>query len=88
MSFINKIPKELIKKRNKSWVYSSFDSKQTNITSKEISKEIKTKKVFFNRVEIIDVQSYKKYNQTCNLKLETIEKNTIDECRICNCSIF
>ena len=44
--------------------------------------------MFFNSVEIIDVESYKKYNQEGILKLEAIEKSSIHECKVCNCTII
>ena len=44
--------------------------------------------MFFNSVEIIDVESYKKYNQERILKLEAKEKSGIHECKDCNCIIF
>ena len=66
---------------------SSIDSKQTNMTNDEKSKIRKT--VSFNGgVEIIDVESYKIYNQSNILKLESLEQNCNGECRVCNCNIF
>ena len=67
---------------------SSIDSKQTNISNEENLKPNKIKTVFFNSVEIIDVESYKKYNQEGILKLEAIEKSSIHECKVCNCTII
>ena len=51
------------KKLNKTSIdSSSIDSKQTNLSNYENLKQNKIKTVFFNSVEIIDVESYKKYN--------------------------
>ena len=78
MSFIENLSKSKIK-TNLSY-YSSIDSIQTNITTDEIKKLKKIKTVSFNGgVEIIDVESYKEYNQSGILKLETLEKNCIDD---------
>ena len=85
MSFLEKNQKILLPKRNNNNNLTSFDSKQTNITNKEISKVNKNKTVLFNGVEIIDVQNYKRYYQTGSLKLEAIENNTVNECKVCNC---
>ena len=68
--------------------YSSVDSKQTNTTNNENLKLNKIKMVSFNGgVEIIDVESYKLYNQLGTLKLESLEKH-VNECKVCNCIIL
>ena len=87
MSFVNNSKK--LNKTKISIIYSSsIDSKQTNISNDENLKQNIIKKVFFNGVEIIDIESYKKYNQEGILKLEAIEKSSILECKGCNCIIF
>ena len=48
----------------------------------------KTKSVNFNGIEIIDVESYKKYNQISTLTLESIENKCIQACHECKCSII
>ena len=45
------------------------------------------KTVTFNGVEIIDVESYKEYNQMNVLQLESLEKNS-NICKECNCTII
>ena len=66
---------------------SSIDTKQTNMTNDEKGKIYK--KVTFNGgVEIIDVESYKLYNQSNTLQLESLEENCSGGCKVCNCDIF
>ena len=87
MSFIEETKDSL--KKSYSIDYFSFDSGATNASNSEKSKIIKSKSVFFNGVEIIDIESYKDYYSKIGiLKLETIEKNCSDDCKVCNCSIF
>ena len=88
MSLVKIYSKKLKKTKINNIDFSSFDSNQTNISKDENLKQNIIKTVFFNSVEIIDVESYKKYNQEGILKLETIEKNSILECKDCNCTIF
>ena len=65
---------------------SSIDTKQTNSTNYE--KDKIHKNVSFNGgVEIIDVESYKLYNQSNIVKLEALEQNCV-ECKVCNCPIL
>ena len=85
MSFIVNFSKDLNHRKSNSIDYSSFDSKQTAERSIKLNNN---KKVSFNGVEIIDIESYKKFYQSGNLKLETIEKNIFDDCKSCNCTIF
>ena len=85
MSFIVNFSKDLTHRKSNSIDYSSFDSKQTAERSIKLNNN---KKVYFNGVEIIDIESYKKFYQSGNLKLETIEKNIFDDCKSCNCTIF
>lgn len=85
MSFIVNFSKDLNHRKSNSIDYSSFDSKQTAERSIKLNNN---KKVYFNGVEIIDIESYKKFYQSGNLKLETIEKNIFDDCKSCNCTIF
>ena len=86
MSFLENKQIESTKfKKNKE--YFSINSYKTNSTN---DKSVKVKIVTFNGgVEIIDVESYKLYNQMGNnLKLEALEKNCVNECRVCNCTIL
>lgn len=82
MSFNEDFSKDLNNRKTNSINYSSFDSKQT------AEKSFKNKKVCFKGVKIIDIESYKKYYQSGNLKLETLENNIFDDCKSCNCTIF
>ena len=65
---------------------SSSDTKQTNMTNYEKSKIHKTAS-FHGGVEIIDVESYKLYNQSDMVKLEALENNC-DEYKAFNCFFF
>ena len=84
MSFIENLSKDI--KKTNLIDYTSIDSRQTNITD-EKQKSNKTKTVCFNGVEIIDIECYKEYYQTNELKLESTEKN-MNDCRVCNCTII
>ena len=48
----------------------------------------KNKNVSFGKIEIIDVESYKKYNQIKILTFESIESNCIKACDNCRCMII
>ena len=48
----------------------------------------KNKNVSFGKIEIIDVESYKKYNQIKILTFESIESNCLKACDNCRCMIF
>ena len=67
--------------------FSSLENKKTqeNSLDEEKLKVKKIKRVSFNGVQIIEVESYKKYNQEGQLIFERFDKNCLDEC---NCSIF
>ena len=47
----------------------------------------KNKNVSFGKIEIIDVESYKKYNQIKILTFESIESNCLKACGNCRCVI-
>ena len=87
MSFIEKFSKDIKQRKTIASEHSSIDSRQTNITTDEKPKPNKNKKVYFIGVEIIDVESYKEYNQMNILKLESFENN-IKVCKECNCTMF
>ncbi len=87
MSYIYDLTKKLDKKNKLNAVSSSLDSNNTSASSTlngEKQKKIINKKVNFNGVEIIDVESYKLFNQkdTC---FESLESNTVESC---NCNVF
>ena len=48
----------------------------------------KNKSVSFGKIEIIEVESYKKYNQIKILTFESIESNCIKACDNCRCMII
>ena len=87
MSYIYDLTKKLDRKNKLNAVSSSLDSNNTSASSTlngEKQKKNKNKKVNFNGVEIIDVESYKLFNQkdTC---FESLESNTVESC---NCNVF
>ena len=89
MSSIDKYKKQNYKSIRASLGFSSIDTNQTSDRFSLIKTNIFiNKKVAFNGVEIIDVESYKKYNMKGNLILENDENNSLDECKSCNCNIF
>ena len=83
---------KIIKENASNIVLIPLESKPTYESSnfsEEKSIKNKKRKVTFNGVEIIDVESYKIYNQEGNLTLESLEKNGLNECKVCNyCKIF
>ena len=87
MSFIASLKKE---KNNKRILpdFNSFDSNQTNSTNNESQRISNLKKVYFNGVEIIDVESYKRFYQIGILKLESLENDSSNICKSCNCAIY
>ena len=89
MSFIRKFQTNIRNKKTINGDFSSFISKQTSETSYERLKPNKIKNVNFNGVEIIDVESYKSYNQLSGtVQLESLENNIIKDCKSCNCILF
>ena len=48
----------------------------------------KNKNVSFGKIEVIDVESYKKYNQIKILAFESIESNCMKACDNCKCMII
>ena len=88
MSKAEKTIIKINKLKIKSNDFFSIETKQTqeeNSLDEEKLKVKKIKRVSFNGVQIIEVESYKKYNQEGQLIFESLDKNCLDEC---NCSIF
>ena len=82
---------KIIKKNASNIVLIPLESKPTYESSnfpEEKSNKNKKRKVTFNGIEIIEVESYKIYNQEGILTLESLEKNALNECKVCNCKIF
>ena len=64
---------------------SSSDSSNTSENSTlDRKKKNKNKKVYFNEIQIIYVESYKAYNQN-NVYFESLEGNIA---KSCNCNLF
>ena len=89
MSITQRFRNKLFIKKNIFPDFSSFNSRTTNLNTEENIKKKKNKIVYFNSVEIIDVESYKEYNKLDTLTdLETSEKNNSKKCEDCNCILF
>ena len=86
MSFVASLKKE--KNRKTFPDFNSFYSNQTNSTNNESQRISNLKKVYFNWVEIIDVESYKRFYQIGILKLESSENDSSNICKNCNCAIY
>ena len=82
---------KIIKENAFNLILIPLESKPTyessNFSEEKSTKNTK-KKVTFNGVEIIEVESYKIYNHEGILTLESLEKNALNECKVCNCKIF
>ena len=86
MSFFHNLSKSF----SKTISTASKELDNINTISSEEKENVKTKKVVaFGEIEIIDVESYKKYNQLDILIFEDRE-NSCMECygNFCNCEIF
>ena len=89
MLSIDKFKKKNYRSIRASLGFSSIDTNQTLDRFSLIKTNINiNKKVAFNGVEIIDVESYKKYNMKGNLILENDENSSLNDCKSCNCNIF
>ena len=70
----------------------SYEAEKNNdyntITTVEKVRLTKSKTVTFRQIEIINVESYKKYNQIGYLTFESLENNCTRTCDSCNCNIF
>ena len=86
MSITQHFRNKLFKLKHNTEEFYSFESRTTNQTIEEPKKPVKNKKVSFNDVEIIDVESYKEYNKfELGLEFESIEKKNSHECNDCQC---
>ena len=97
MSLISNRNQKLRKLKSKSLsndIIFSFISDEKNLdfnTISTIEKDRTTKynkSVSFKGIEIIEVESYKKYNQIPILTLESIEANCVKAYEECKCDIF
>ena len=64
----------------------AFDS--NTISSIDKPRITKSKTVSFKGIEVINVESYKKYNRVGYLTLESLENNCIKAYEECKCNIF
>ena len=92
MSMMNKI-----KKLNKKLIFNEeLYSASTNdknydfntISTVEKLRITKNKTVTFGKIDIIEVESYKKYNQIKIMTFETIESSCSKACDNCRCMII
>ena len=66
-----------------------IDDKNINsISTIEKPRINKSKTVSFKGIEIIEVESYKKYNEIKYLSLESLENNCMKSYEECKCDIF
>ena len=88
---IKKSNKNKFQPNNDYFSLSSMDEKKLNrntISTVEKERLTKDKTVQFKGIEIIEVESYKKYNQIPILSFESIESNCIKTYEECRCNIF
>ena len=92
--YSNKAGKEIIKKNNTFEYFSTssfYDDKNydlNTVSTLEKGRLAKAKKVMFKGVEIIEVESFKKYNEIPLLTFESLESNCMKSYEACNCNIF
>ena len=86
MSITERFRNKLFKMKNCSQEFYSFDSGTTNQTIEEAKKSKINKKVSFNGVDIINVESYKEFNKIeFYLQFESFENKLSGVCNECNC---
>ena len=86
-----KLNKNKFEANNDCFSLSSMDEKKLNrntVSTIEKERLTKDKTVSFKGIEIIEVESYKKYNQIPILSFESIESNCIKAYEECRCDIF
>ena len=94
MSFTSNRTKKISKinnSNNEILTFSFVEEKNNDyntISTIEKVRFTKNKTVSFKQVEIINVESYKKYNQIGLLTFESIENNCTKVCDACDCDIF
>ena len=88
-SFSKSISKQLTKSTNFLTISSKDERNVNTIGSIKKGRITKSKAVTFGEVEIVDVESYKKYNELNELSLEDKEIGCSKKCSIyCQCNIF
>ena len=78
-------------KGNKTEPFSAYlidDKNMNSISTLEKPRISKSKTVSFKGIEIIEVESYKKYNEIKYLSLESLENNCMKSYEECKCDIF
>ena len=88
---IKNLKKNGFETQNDYFSLSSLDEKRlkrNTVSTVEKERLTKDKTVQFKGIEIIEVESYKKYNQIPILSFESIESNCIKTYEECRCNIF
>ena len=92
MSIMNKNKKLKYKLNFNEELYSASTNDKNydfnTISTIEKLRITKNKSVSFGKIDIIEVESYKKYNQIKILTFESIESNCIKACDNCRCMII
>ena len=92
MSMMNKIKKLKKKLIFNEELYSASTNDKNNdfntISTVEKLRITKNKTVTFGKIDIIEVESYKKYNQIKIMTFETIESSCSKACDNCRCMII
>ena len=92
MSIMNKNKKLKYKLNFNEELYSASTNDKNydfnTISTIEKLRITKNKSVSFGKIEIVEVESYKKYNQIKILTFESIESNCIKACDNCRCMII
>ena len=93
MSYLLNITKRISKQftgNSDFFTISTKDEKNhPTISGEEKGRLTKTKSVTFGDIEIVEVESYKKYNELDELSLEDKEIGCMKRCNIyCNCTIL
>ena len=93
MSLILSIKKSISKQFTKSTNFTTISSKDdqqfNTIGSIKKGRFTKSKTVTFGEIKIVDIESYKKYNELDDISLENKEIGCSKKCGIyCQCNIF
>ncbi len=89
MSYLWTLTKSISKKLTGSTEFFTLSSNYNTISTEEKDKGKIVKSVSFGEIEVIDVESYKKYNELDEISLENNEIGCMKRCGIyCQCEII
>ena len=89
MSYLWTLTKSISKKLTGSTEFLTLSSNYNTISTEEKDKGKIVKSVSFGEIEVIDVESYKKYNELDEISLENNEIGCMKRCGIyCQCEII